>query len=122
MLVLMIEPGQAPRCLELSHSLEEMQKAVGGFIQILYPFGEPVALVCNEEGKLLGLPANRALRDESGAVYDIVCGTFFLCGAPPESDMLEGLTEEQASRYERRFARPELFLNLGGRVICLPDQ
>ena len=122
MLVLMIEPGKAPRCLELSHSLEEMQKAVGGFIQILYPFGEPVALVCNEEGKLLGLPANRALRDESGAVYDIVCGTFFLCGAPPDSDTLGSLTEEQISRYERRFARPELFLNIGGHIICLPDQ
>ena len=122
MLVLMIEPGEAPRRLELSHSLDEMQKAVGGFIQILYPFEDPIALVCNEEGKLLRLPANRALRDESGAVYDIVCGTFFLCGAPPDSDTLEGLTDEQASRYERRFARPELFLNLGGRIICLPDQ
>ena len=122
MLVLMIEPGEAPRRLELSHSLEEMQKAVGGFIQILYPFGEPVALVCNEEGKLLGLPANRALRDESGAVYDIVCGTFFLCGAPPDSDTLGSLTEEQVSRYEQRFARPELFLNLGGHIICLADQ
>ena len=122
MLVLMIEPGKAPGRLELSHSLEEMQKAVGGFIQILYPFGEPVALVCNEEGKLLGLPANRALRDESGAVYDIVCGTFFLCGALPDSDTLGSLTEEQISRYERRFARPELFLNLGGHIICLPDQ
>ena len=122
MFVLMIEPGKVPRRLELNHRLEEMQKAVGGFIQILYPFGEPVALVCNEEGKLLGLPANRALRDESGAVYDIVCGTFFLCGAPPDSDTLEGLTEEQASRYERRFARPELFLNIGGHIICLPDQ
>ena len=75
MLVLMIEPGEAPRRLELSHSLEEMQKAVGGFIQILYPFEDPVALVCNEEGKLLGLPANRALRDESGAVYDIGQGS-----------------------------------------------
>ena len=122
MLVLMIEPGKALRRLELSHSLTEMQKAVGGSIQILYPFEDPVALVCNEEGKLLRLPANRALRDESGAVYDIVCGTFFLCGAPPDSDTLEGLTEEQASRYERRFARPELFLNPGGRVICLPGQ
>ena len=122
MLVLMIEPGKAPRRLELSNSLEEMQKAVGGFIQILYPFGEPVALVCNEEGKLLGLPANRALRDESGAVYDIVCGTFFLCGAPPDSDTLGSLTEEQVSRYEQRFARPELFLNLGGHIICLADQ
>ena len=122
MLVLMVEPGKAPDRLELNPGLEAMQEAVGGLIQILYPFAEPVALVCNEEGKLLGLPANRALRDESGTVYDIVCGTFFLCGAPPDSDTLEGLTEEQASRYERRFARPELFLNLGGRVICLPDQ
>ena len=52
MLVLMIEPGKAPRRLELSHSLTEMQKAVGGSIQILYPFEDPVALVCNEEGKL----------------------------------------------------------------------
>ena len=122
MLVLMIEPGKAPQRLELNHSLEEMQKAVGGFIQILYPFEDPVALVCNEEGKLLRLPANRALRDESGAVYDIVCGTFFLCGAPPDSDTLGSLTEEQVSRYEQRFARPELFLNLGGHIICLADQ
>ena len=122
MLVLMIEPGKAPQRLELNHSLEEMQKALGGFIQILYPFEDPVALVCNEEGKLLRLPANRALRDESGAVYDIVCGTFFLCGAPPDSDTLEGLTEEQISGYEQRFARPELFLNIGGHIICLPDQ
>ena len=122
MLVLMIEPGKAPRRLELSHSLTEMQKAVGGSIQILYPFEDPVALVCNEEGKLLGLPANRALRDESGAVYDIVCGPFFLCGAPPDSDALTDLTEDQLQRYERRFARPELFLNIGGRIICLPYQ
>lgn len=122
MLVLMIEPREAPRRLELCHSLEAMQKAVGGSIQILYPFEEPVALVCNEEGKLLGLPANRALRDESGAVYDIVCGPFFLCGAPPDSDALTDLTEDQLQRYERRFARPELFLNIGGRIICLPYQ
>ena len=122
MLVLMIEPGKAPRRLELNHSLGEMQKVVGGLIQILYPFDEPVALVCNEEGKLLNLALNRALRDEEGRIYDIVSGTFFLCGAPPDSDTLGSLTEEQISRYERRFARPELFLNIGGHIICLPDQ
>ena len=41
MLVLMIEPGEAPRRLEMNHSLGEMQKVVGGLIQILYPFDEP---------------------------------------------------------------------------------
>ena len=120
MLVLMVEPGKAPDRLELNPGQEAMQEAVGGLIQILYPFAEPVALVYNEEGKLLGLPANRALRDESGTVYYIVCGTFFLCGAPPDSDTLGSLTEEQAARYEKRFARPELFFNIGGRILCLP--
>ena len=109
MLVLMAEPGKAPDRLELNPGLEAMQEAVGGLIQILYPFAEPVALVCNEEGKLLGLPANRALRDESGTVYDIVCGTFFLCGAPPDSDRFVGLTEDQLSRYAQRFRVPEFF-------------
>ena len=122
MFVLMIEPGKVPRRLELNHRLEEMQKVVGGSIQILYPFGEPVALVCSEEGKLLGLPLNRALRDADGRIYDIVCGVFFLCGAPPDSDELAGLTEDQLQYYERRFSRPELFLNIGGRILCLPDQ
>ena len=30
-----------------------------------------VGLICNEEGKLLGLDYNRALRDEENKIYDI---------------------------------------------------
>ena len=122
MKVVLVEVGKPAKITDIPHDLKAMQTIVEGPIQALYPWDDPVALVCNEEGKLLGLPANRALRDESGAVYDIVCGTFFLCGAPPDSDTLGSLTEEQISRYERRFARPELFLNIGGHIICLPDQ
>lgn len=40
---------------------------------------EPVALIYNNEGKLLGLPLNRALRNGAGVVYDIISATFFLC-------------------------------------------
>ena len=77
---------------------------------LLYPFGDLVALICNEEGKLLGLPLNRPLRHpETGAVYDIVCGTCFLCGAPPGSDRFASLTEEQIARYSERFRAIELF-------------
>ena len=122
MLVLMIEPRKAPQRLELDHSLGEMQKVVGGSIQILYPFDEPVALICNEEGKLLNLPLNRALRDGKGQIYDIVSGTFFLCGAPEDSDTLASLTEEQLGRFEQRFAKPEMFLNMDGHILCLPYQ
>lgn len=81
MTVLLIEPGKQPRKAEIDGSLKGMQQMVGGYIQVIFPFDDPVALVCNEEGKLLGLPMNRALRDNEGDIYDIVAGTFFLCSA-----------------------------------------
>lgn len=120
MRVLIVESGKAPRQSEIRRNLASMQKVVGGTIQVLYPFEEPVALVCNDEGKLLGLPANRALRDSAGNLYDIVCGTFFLCGAPPDGKDFISLTEEQLEQYRQRFFHPELFLNLGGEILCLP--
>ena len=120
MRALKIEPGKKPEVLELADRLEEMQKVVGGYIQALYPFDDPVALVCNEEGKLLGLPPNRALRDEVGDIYDVVCGTMFLCGAPPDSEHFCGLTPEQIGKYEKQFRCPEVFLRTDKGIICLP--
>ncbi|MBS5134450.1 MAG: DUF3846 domain-containing protein [Oscillospiraceae bacterium] len=122
LLVLVVEPLRAPYSRELPDTLEDMQKLVGGTIQAIYPFEEPVALICNDEGKLLGLPPNRALRDENGVLYDIVCGTFFLCAAPPDSDSFESLTEEQLAQYEKRFRIPEVFLRLNGQLLCLPGE
>ena len=55
MKVLLIMPGNTPREIEIDGSLEAMQNIVGGLIQAIYPFDDPVALVCNDEGKLLGL-------------------------------------------------------------------
>lgn len=110
MRILLVEPGKAPRLTEIGDSLESMQAVVGGSIQAVYPFEEPVALVCNEEGKCLGLPLNRVLRLDNGEIYDIIAGTFFLCAAPPDSEDFESLTPEQMERYARRFARPEIYL------------
>ena len=108
--VLLVPPLEPPRAAELDNTLEAMQQAVGGPIQAVYPFKEPVALICHEEGKLVGLPLNRCLRLDSGEIYDIVAGTFFLCAAPPDSENFESLTAEQIERYARRFARPEIYL------------
>ena len=111
--VLLVEPGNRPRTVELPHTLEAMQQTVGGLIQAIYPFEEPVALVCNDEGKLLGLPLNRVLRQSTGKIYAVVAGTFFLCRAPADSDQLDSLTEEQMARFSQRFRYPELFLRPG---------
>ena len=120
MKVLMIEPGKKPRKAEIDGSLQGMQQVVGGYIQAIYPFEDPVALICNEEGKILDLPFNRALRDEDGDIYDIVSGTFFLCSAPPDSDSFEDLSDELMERYSLMFCYPEMFLKNNGVIICLP--
>ena len=120
MQVLVVEPERRPEVREINNSLSAMQEIVGGLIQPIYLFDEPVALVCNDEGKLLDLPANRGLRNKDGQIYDIVCGTFFLCGAPPDSDHLTSLTPEQIQRYQERFYAPEMFWGLDGHIVCLP--
>ena len=110
MRILLVEPGKVPRPTEIGDGLEAMQTVVGGSIQAVYPFEEPVALICHEEGKLVGLPLNRCLRLDNGEIYDIIAGTFFLCAAPPDSEDFESLTPEQIERYARRFARTEIYL------------
>ena len=39
-----------------------------GYIEAIYPYDDPVALICGEEAKLEGKPLNRALRDEDGTL------------------------------------------------------
>ena len=109
MRILLVEPGRVPRPAEIGDSLEDMQTVVGGHIQAVYPFEEPVALICNEEGKCLSLPLNRVLRLDTGEIYDVIAGTFFLCAAPPDSDRFASLTEEQIARYAERFHAIERF-------------
>ena len=120
MQVVIVELRKEPMVQNIGNDLKAMQEIVGGTIQAIYPFEEPIALICNEEGKLLGLPLNRALRDETGAVYDIVAGTFFLCAAPADSEHFESLTEEQAQDCRKRFAVPERFVKVDDAVFVLP--
>lgn len=120
MRILLVEPEQMPEVREIDGELHTIQDLVGGTIQVIYPFSDPVALVCNDDGKLLGLPGKRALRDEQGRLYDVICGSFFLCGAPAGRDHFVSLTEEQTEKYQRRFETPEMFLNVNGQIIVLP--
>ena len=120
MRVIVVEPKKKPTAQDIGSDLESMQKIVGGPIEAVYPFDGPVALICNEEGKLLNLPLNRALRDDEGKVYDIISGTFFLCAAPPDSDHFTSLTDQQVKTYMERFSMPEMFLNVGGNLFVLP--
>ena len=113
-----IAPGQYPKQVKISNSLESLQKEVGGTITATYPFADPVAIVCNDEGKLLGLPMNRALRDEHGQTYDVIAGTFLVVGLGEED--FASLSPELAQKYEQHFHQPEIFVKLGSRLVILP--
>lgn len=116
--VVLLEPQKEARVAEIGSSLQSMQSVVGGLIEAVYPFEEQVCIVCNEEGKLQGLPLNRALRDSDGHIYDIIAGTAFICDCSGEN--FGSLTKEQAARYLELFKNPEAFVSVNGCIIAIP--
>ena len=66
--VLLVEPNKYPKMIEIDDTLEAMQEVVGGDIEEYMPFEDEVAIICNEEGKVNGLPPNRAVYGEPQAV------------------------------------------------------
>ena len=120
MKVLVVEPEKEPYVKEISSGLSSLQKEVGGFIEAVYPFEDPVAIICNEEGKLEGLPLNRALRDEDGHVYDIIAGTFLIAGL--SEDNFCSLDDAQLEKFSAMYKSPELFMRFGSRTLVIPAE
>ena len=120
MKVLVVEPEKEPYVKEISSGLSSLQKEVGGFIEAVYPFEDPVAIICNEEGKLEGLPLNRALRDEDGHVYDIIAGTFLIAGL--SEDNFCSLDDAQLEKFSAMYKNPELFMRFGSRTLVIPAE
>ena len=118
MTVLLVEPNKYPEVKEIGTDLESLQQAVGGNIEVTYPFEDNVGLVVNEEGKINGMPLNRAVRDEDGGVTDIVAGSFLVVGLIEDS--FGSLTQEQIGKFEQEFHQPEAFVKMGKGVMAIP--
>lgn len=110
MRIVIVEQGRKPYEAELERDLETMQHCVSGAIEVVYePGRRDAVLICNDEGKLLGLPWNRALTDDHGVPYDIVCGTFFVAGL--KEDDFASLTEQQIEKYKDKYSN-EMILSV----------
>lgn len=95
---LLVEPNKLPVKIQLKDELEELQKLVGGNIEYTsIPNCDDVAIICNEEGKINGLPVNRDIG------YDIIVGTFLIVGTSPDCDTNISLTDEQIEKYTNMF-------------------
>ena len=118
MTVLIVEPLKEPYLKEISPSLSSMQEEVNGLIAAVYPFDDPVALICNDEGKLNGMELNRALRDDRGQLYDIVAGPFLVAGL--SKDNFASLSPELAQKYMAHFKTSEMFAMVDGEITAIP--
>ena len=113
MKILIVEPDRHPRMTEIPLALEAMQQTVGGYIEITYPWEDPVALVCDEEGLLKQLPFNRLVAHQCA-----IFGTFFLCGIGEED--LTDLPEKLADKYARLLYVPEKLIRIRAGYAALP--
>ena len=105
--VLMVEPGKHPKVTTLKDDLDSLQKAVsiGADYQGLIEFvslGNGDCIMCNEEGKLIGLDGNRRLGN------DILVGVFYIMSENEDGELLS-LSEKKIKRYTELFWEPEIF-------------
>lgn len=107
--VILVEQGRYPKLIEIEDTLEAMQSLVEGDIEEYMPFDDEVAIICNEEGKMRGLPLNRAVYVDNKEMVDIIAGKFFICYAPIESEKFLSIPKELARKYEEKFKYPERF-------------
>ena len=105
--VLMVEPGKHPKVTKLKDDLDSLQKAVsiGADYQGLIEFvslGNGDCIMCNEEGKLIGLEGNRRLGS------DIIVGTFYIMSENEDGELLS-LTERKIKHFTELFWKPDTF-------------
>lgn len=116
--VLSVKPFREPCIITIPNKLRTLQDQVGGMIEAIYPFEDPVAILLNDEGKLNGSMPNRGLYDKSGNLYDIIAGTFLIVGLSEEDFC--SLSEELSAKYMEKYKVPERMALINGRIRMLP--
>lgn len=96
--VLAVRPGETPEMIELEDDLRAMQDFVGGNIEAVRPWSDDVIIICDEEAALKQTPPNRIIKHPSGDVCCVICGAFFLCLAPRNSEVFMSLPRMMADR------------------------
>ena len=116
--VVLLEPHQMARTVEVKNTLEDLQALVKGNIEPFYPFEEEVCFICNDEGKINGMEPNRAIYDDEQNMIDVLFGPGFICGCGGEN--FGSLSDEQIERYTEMFKRPEYIFKAGGEIQAVP--
>lgn len=121
--VLLLKPGEQAEIAEIEDNLESMQRLVEGNIEEYMPFEDAsdprigdCAIVCNEEGKMLGMELNRGIFDQNGRLQDIIAGPFFICYAPIESEKFLSMPPDLEEKMRQKFEKPQHFYKNGNHI------
>lgn len=79
MRIVIKDPGQKPVAQDIENELEVLQELVDGYIEVVY-LDENTVMICNEEGKLKGLPGNFIMGS------DVIVGTAIFVGTDDENE------------------------------------
>ena len=112
---ILIKPGKRAEVVEIENELEAMREAVGGNIELcpMNGFSERgIIAYCNDNGKFLGLPPNRAIY-RNGKLVDIIAGNIIVLGSSRDNEYGENeecsLTDEQIDYVMRIYGAEEYF-------------
>ena len=104
--VLKVAPMCVPEVVTIKNDLRSLQEAVSidapyvGLIEIV-GIDAKTCILCNEEGKLIGLQPNRRFG------IDVLCGVFYVVGQDSRGN-LTSLAPAAIERYQKVFATPEI--------------
>lgn len=102
--VVVCEVDKEARVTTIKNDLKTLQELVGGYIEVLN-IDDGIDLVCNEEGKIIGLPLNREIKDKNGNRIDIICGNMLFVSFDDEGEFAS-LTDEQIEKIQKDYQFP----------------
>lgn len=118
--VVYLEPGKNAVKKTIKSDLESIQEAVGGgLVEPLYLndiYGDPVAIVCNEEGKYNGMMPCRGVPCD-GKLIDYIFGPCFICGLGEEE--FASLDEQLLEQYFKKFYYAEHLSIIGEKLVVI---
>lgn len=82
MRVIVKDPERESEYREIDNTLEAMQEIVGGYIECI-SVDRDIVIVCNEEGKMRGLPINMPW------CGDLLVGTIIVCGTDDDGEFTD---------------------------------
>lgn len=101
MKILAVRTGELPEVIDIEHSLDAKSEFVGGYIQTI-SLSSTAILVCNDDGKVIGLKPNRVIPG------DFIAGDFFIVGFDGRDDFCD-ISDSDAALYMEFFSSPNSY-------------